>query len=90
MELGKVIRGKTLGAWKLYSEEQKIKTPIQVLKYISILEEELEVKNSVVLADVSGRSELLVNFLTWYVHNSDYDSTEPIKAIVDDYIRLTN
>lgn len=53
MELGKVIRGKTLGAWKLYSEEQKMQTPIQVLKYINILEEELEVKNSVVLADVS-------------------------------------
>jgi hypothetical protein len=41
MELGKVIRGKTLGAWKLYSENQKIETPIQVLKYIEVLEEEL-------------------------------------------------
>lgn len=41
--------------------------------------------------DVSGQSELLVNFLTWYVHNSDYGKIhEPIKAIVDDFIKLTN
>lgn len=41
--------------------------------------------------DLSGRSELLVNFLTWYVHNSDYGKIhEPIKAIVDDFIKLTN
>jgi len=41
--------------------------------------------------DVSGRSEQLVNFSTWYVHNSDYGKIgEPIIAIVDDFIKLTN
>jgi hypothetical protein len=41
MEHGKVIRGKTLGAWKKYAEEEYSNTPAQVLKYIIVLEEEL-------------------------------------------------
>jgi hypothetical protein len=41
MEHAKVIRGKTLGAWKKYAEENYSNTPPQVLKYIIVLEEEL-------------------------------------------------
>ena len=42
MEENKVIRGKTLGAWKKYAEEKYTDTPVEVLKYIIVLEEELE------------------------------------------------
>jgi hypothetical protein len=41
MEHAKVIRGKTLGAWKKYAEENYSNTPPHVLKYIIVLEEEL-------------------------------------------------
>jgi hypothetical protein len=41
MEHAKIIRGKTLGAWKKYAEENYSNTPPQVLKYIIVLEEEL-------------------------------------------------
>lgn len=35
----KIIRGKTLKYWKENAEEDYIKAPISVLKYITILEE---------------------------------------------------
>ena len=50
--MGKEIRGKTLEYWKANANEDYIKTPISVLKYITILEEELEVKNNIVKSNV--------------------------------------
>lgn len=41
MDESKVIRGKTLGAWKKYASENSSLAPVQVLKYIVVLEEEL-------------------------------------------------
>lgn len=38
----KKIRGKDLNHWKANAEEDYMKVPISVLKYISILEEQLE------------------------------------------------
>jgi len=86
MENSKVIRGKTLGAWKLYSEEQKMQTPIQVLKYISILEEELEVKNSVVLADVSNQRELLNGFRK-FINESEKEGYV-MPYLIDKYLEI--
>ncbi len=41
MEHEKVINGKTVGAWKKYAENEYCYTPMAVVKYITILEEEL-------------------------------------------------
>jgi hypothetical protein len=41
MEHAKVINGKTIGAWKKYAENEFHYTPMAVVKYITILEEEL-------------------------------------------------
>ncbi len=41
MEHEKVINGKTVGAWKKYAENEYCYTPTAVVKYITILEEEL-------------------------------------------------
>ena len=39
-----IIRGNTLEYWKNNAEEDYLKVPISVLKYITILEEALEVE----------------------------------------------
>jgi len=62
MEHAKVIRGKTLGAWKKYAEENYSNTPPQVLKYIIVLEEELSKLSQ------HGVSVSVCDFI-W--HNSD-------------------
>ena len=56
MEHAKVINGKTIGAWKKYAENEYHYTPMAVVKYITILEEELSKLSQ---HDVSGRSEQL-------------------------------
>lgn len=48
MNIHKVIRGKTLGRWKLSAEEDYNKTPISVLKYITVLEDELACNTDIV------------------------------------------
>jgi hypothetical protein len=64
---GKVIRGKTLGAWKKYAEEEYSNTPAQVLKYIIVLEEELSklhqptVSDSVCVCKVEKRRQFEID-----------------------------
>jgi len=48
----KKIRGNTLAYWEANANEDYKQTPISVLKYITILEEELKVKNNVAKRDV--------------------------------------
>jgi hypothetical protein len=48
MNIHKVIRGKTLGRWKLSAEDDYNKTPISVLKYITVLEDELASKTDII------------------------------------------
>ncbi len=50
----KEIRGKTLACWEANANEDYIKTPMSVLKYITILEEELQVKNNVAKSNVNS------------------------------------
>ena len=49
----KEIRGHTLAYWEANANEDYKQTPISVLKYITILEEELKVKNNVAKSNVS-------------------------------------
>jgi hypothetical protein len=52
--------GHTLDYWKDNAEEDYIKTPISVLKYITCLEEHIEQCN---IGDVVNRRELLSAFI---------------------------
>lgn len=50
-----------------------------------------QVKNNIVLPDVSGRSELLVSFLKWYVKDEMMrKEKELIVSIVERYLNETN
>ena len=51
--------GNTVEYWKENAEEDYIKTPISVLKYITVLEEQAEQLRKY---DVVGQSEQLANF----------------------------
>jgi hypothetical protein len=53
-EIVKIIRGKTLGTWKKYAEDEYHYTPMQVVTYITILEKEitkLSIKNEVAVCE---------------------------------------
>ncbi len=52
----KIVHGKTLSYWKANAEEDYLKVPISVLKYITILEEEL--KQSSITAVVQAKPEV--------------------------------
>ena len=66
MEHAKLINGKTIGAWKKYAENEYHYTPMAVVKYITILEEELSklsqhdvIKNEVAVCDVCGSDDII-------------------------------
>jgi hypothetical protein len=84
MEHGKVIRGKTLGAWKKYAEEEYSNTPAQVLKYIIVLEEELSKLHQ---PTVSNRRELLIAYELKLWINPTQEQIEIAEQIVDMYLR---
>lgn len=52
--------GKPVEYWKKNAEEDYIKTPLSVLKYITVLEEQAK---ALLLGAVSGRSEQLAAYL---------------------------
>ena len=59
--MDRLTHGETLQYWKDNAEEDYLKVPISVLKYIAILEEEVlnQVKNNGVLGDVKKRYNCL-------------------------------
>ena len=67
--------------------------PDDVLDFMkdASIEKLKQVNNNIVLADVSGRSELLVSFLKWYVKDEMMrKEKELITSIVERYLNETN
>lgn len=65
------LHGHTLEYWKNNAEEDYLKVPISVLKYITCLEERIE---QLIIADVVGRSEQLLAFANYMCkHQNNLD-----------------
>lgn len=73
--------GNTVEYWKQNAEENYLTTPISVLKYITVLEEQAEQLRK---HAVSGRSKQLVAFLKWV--GDGYDFENNAEKIVKEYI----
>jgi len=64
--------------------EETINVLIEQLKKVNAENEKLKFR----LSNVSGE---LVDFLTWYIHESEFSKdTYSIKLIVDEYLKSTN
>ena len=67
------LHGHTLEYWKNNAEEDYLKVPISVLKYITCLEERIE---QLTIPDVVGRSEQLsCSTCKWLNRTDDYCDT---------------
>ena len=78
------LHGRTLEYWKNNAEEDYLKVPISVLRYITCLEERIE---QLTLTDVSHRRELLK---AWeiYKDESHYNRFEVvIESDMDDFLK---
>ena len=73
--------GNTVEYWKQNAEENYLTTPISVLKYITVLEEQAEQLSK---HDVSCQREQLLAFAGWLYGNLD---KEVERMIVDDYLK---
>lgn len=82
MNIHKVIRGKTLGRWKLSAEEDYNKTPISVLKYITVLEDELA-SNTDIIDHVSDCS-----YEVWNVTNNSLIKSCKYKETAEVYMNV--
>jgi hypothetical protein len=79
----KIVRGKTLNYWKVNAEEDYFKVPISVLKYITILEEEL--KQSSITA-VGCQREQLIAFME-YVQTKQAIYFIDKEELAEDYLK---
>jgi len=73
----KEIRGKTLAYWEANANEDYKQTPISVLKYITILEDELKVKNNVAKSNVMS-SQIMDNAQLREQINKNRDEIEKL------------
>lgn len=75
--------GNTVEYWKQNAEEDYIKTPISVLKYITVLEEQAEQLSK---HDVVGRSEQLLAWEKWKVEKGKYPEYRTQEQMINDYL----
>ena len=76
-------------SWDCYTWDKWKSLLEETLKYLE--KKNIEVDNTdkkLHISDVSGQ---LVDFLTWYIHESEFSkNTYSIKLIVDEYLKSTN
>jgi hypothetical protein len=75
--------GNTVEYWKQNAEEDYIKTPISVLKYITVLEEQAE---QLRINDVVGRSEQLLAFKKWEAEKCKLPWDASPEQIIEQYL----
>ena len=80
--------GKTVEYWKQNAEEDYSTTPISVLKYITVLEEQAKQLRK---HAVMQRREQLFDFLRWYSDERELNySDSHILVMIDKYQKSNN
>lgn len=87
--MDKIIRGEKISYWENNAKENYNKTPISVLKYITILEEALNDSNKVASSQlVVGQIEQLHKLLQHLSDEDELTHNRTHQQIIDDFKKL--